>query len=216
MLPDRWDDARRVEAWAGETRVNLIRAIALVVFYAHHLLNVYVFKDPTLGTEAQRSVFHGKVTAIVLAWAVGVFVLHLCLFRRYVPPVLPFVAVGWDLVLVSLLVGAAPEGPRSPLIFLYFVVVASSPLRMSLPVVWFTTFGTMVAAVLLMGYYVLFQIGGFAAYYSNEKARIPHASEVIFLLAIGACGLLAGQVVRQARRLVRGYPVIVEGPREAA
>ena len=24
----RWDDARRLEAWAGETRVNLIRAAA--------------------------------------------------------------------------------------------------------------------------------------------------------------------------------------------
>jgi hypothetical protein len=211
MPQDRWDDARRLEAWAGETRVNLIRAIALVVFYAHHLLNVYVFKDETAG-----GLFHAKVTAIVLAWAVGVFVLHLCLVRRYVPPALPFVAVAWDLVLITLLTSATTDGPRSPLIFLYFVVVASASLRMSLPVVWFTTFGTMLAAVLLMGYYAMFQMGGLMEYYNNDKARIPHSSQVIFLMAVGACGLLAGQVVRQARRLVRGYPVLVEGPREAA
>jgi hypothetical protein len=32
---------------------------------------------------------------------------------------------------------------------------------------------------------------------------------VIFLLGLAVAGLLAGQVVRQARRLVRGYPIVV-------
>jgi hypothetical protein len=215
MPQDRWDDARRLEAWAGETRVNLIRAIALVVFYVHHLINIFVFKDPGFATDKDRNLFHAQVTAIVLAWAVGIFVLHLCLFRRYVPPALPFVAIGWDLVMVSLLVGAAPEGPRSPLILLYFVVVASAPLRMSLPVVWFATFGTMLASVILMGYIVLIR-EGWDKYYTTSTLRVPQATEVIFLLSIGAIGLLGGQTVRQARRLVRGYPVTVEEPREAA
>jgi hypothetical protein len=35
-------------------------------------------------------------------------------------------------------------------------------------------------------------------------------------LATGAAGLLAGQVVRQAKRLVQGYPVTVEDDKEAA
>jgi hypothetical protein len=36
------------------------------------------------------------------------------------------------------------------------------------------------------------------------------------LLALGAAGVLAGQVIRQARRMVAGYPVEVSPPREAA
>ena len=45
MTEDRWADARRLEGWAGEVRVNLIRAAALVVFYAHHLMNAFVWGD---------------------------------------------------------------------------------------------------------------------------------------------------------------------------
>ena len=35
MSDERWADARRLESWAGEARVNLIRAAALLVFYGH-------------------------------------------------------------------------------------------------------------------------------------------------------------------------------------
>src|SRR4051812_33964521 len=45
MNEDRWDDARRLEAWAGEVRVNLVRVAALVAFYGYHLLNVYALSD---------------------------------------------------------------------------------------------------------------------------------------------------------------------------
>jgi hypothetical protein len=42
---DPWADAQRLEGWAGETRVNLIRAAAVVAFYGHHLANVYLIHD---------------------------------------------------------------------------------------------------------------------------------------------------------------------------
>ena len=35
-----------------------------------------------------------------------------------------------------------------------------------------------------------------------------------FLLSVGAMGLFAGQSVRQARRLERFYPVLVQEPQE--
>ena len=41
----RWEDSRRIEGWAGEVRINLIRLTAILVFYGQHLLNVYVFRD---------------------------------------------------------------------------------------------------------------------------------------------------------------------------
>ena len=92
MNTDRWADARRVEAWAGEVRVNLLRTIALAVFYGQHLLNVYVWSDdPSL-----KGAFHAAVTAIVLAWTAGIFVLHVCLSRRWMPPALKYVATFWD------------------------------------------------------------------------------------------------------------------------
>jgi hypothetical protein len=37
--------------------------------------------------------------------------------------------------------------------------------------------------------------------------RIPRSHEAIWILSLGVAGLLAGQVVRQMRRVCIGYPV---------
>lgn len=204
MSAERWADARRIEAWAGEVRVNLIRAVSVLVFYGYHLLNVYAFKDP--GAQGK---YHLAATAITLAWTVAVSGLHVCLSRRWVPPGLKYVATFTDLTLVTALLIASPEGPRSPLVVLYFVVLASSPLRLSLALVQATTFGAMAAAAVMLGYHVIYRVTWEVYYSADYTGRVSRTAEVLFLLALGAAGLLAGQAVRQARRLVEGYPVTV-------
>src|ERR1044072_8447966 len=72
MEPAKWADAQRLESWAGEIRVNLIRLIALVVFYGHHLVNVYWLQD---NPEAAGT-YHATITLLVLAWASAVVILH--------------------------------------------------------------------------------------------------------------------------------------------
>jgi hypothetical protein len=220
MSEDRWADARRLEAWAGEARVNLIRALALVVFYGHHLLHIYVLEPNDLNA---RGVFHAEVTAIVIAWTAAVFALYICLSRRWVPPALKFVATFWDLLLVTALLMVStqtqppPEaGPHSPLVLLYFPVLATAPLRLSLPLVRAATLGAMAAALVMMGHYVFLKVGSNDYYAPGSTSRVAPTAEVIFLLSLGTVGLLGGQMVRQARRLVEGYPVQVEEPREAA
>lgn len=211
---DSWADARRIEAWAGEVRVNLFRLAALIAFYGHHLLTVYVFSDG----PAASGPFNSAVTALVMAWAGAVVVLHLCLTRRWVPPALKFVSTGWDVLLVTVLlaVSAHPQangGPgdaRSLLAVLYFLVIASSPLRLTLPLVYAATLASMAGYICVLGYakYVL-QL--------PAELRPPRAGQITFLLALGAAGILAGQSVRQARRLAAGYPVsIVAEERPAA
>jgi hypothetical protein len=211
MSDERWADAHRLESWAGESRVNLIRATALVVFYGYHLLEVYVLGgEPTPETAA----YHAKVTAIVLGWTAAIFLLHASLMRRWVPPGLKYAATFWDIALISALLVADPDGPHGPLVVLYFVVLTAAPLRLSLPLVYATTLGIMAAALGVMGHYVFVKVGREAYYAPDSPYRLARSGQVIFLLAIGAAGLLAGQVVRQARRLVGGYPVQVEHPRE--
>ena len=206
----QWADARRVEGWAGEVRVNLIRLAALIAFYGHHLVNVYVLQgDPTL-----RGTYHATVTVVVLAWGFAVFVLYWCLSRRWVPPALKYVSTLWDLFLITALLVLTRDGPASPLILLYFLVVASSPLRLSLRLVYVATLGSVVAYLLLLGYYAFVLIGA-ERYYADSAVRIPRTHQVIVVLALGTAGVLAGQAVRQARRLVQGYPVAVEEAKES-
>ena len=219
MSAERWEDARRLEGWAGEARVNLLRAAAVIAFYGQHLLNLYAFHDDLgFADAAQRGWFHAAVTAIVLGWALAVLVVYECLSRRWVPPALMYVTTLVDLTLVTALLVVtpvtreSPGGPHSALIFLYFVVLAASPLRLSLRLVQVTTFATWAAALLMMGYYVFFRVGTDRYYAADSPYCVARSSEVLFLLATGVCGLFAGQVVRQARRLVEGHPVTVRGP----
>jgi hypothetical protein len=203
---DAWADAQRLEAWAGEVRVNLIRIAALIAFYGHHLTNVYLIRnDPGL-----RGEFHLTVTIITAAWAVAAFLLYWFLTHRRVPPSLKFVATAWDLSLLTLLLALTQGGPKSSLLVLYFLIIAAAPLRLSLPLVYVATLGSIAAYLLLLGHYVFVVIGVEDYYGDRLRFGVPRTQEVIFILSMGAAGLLAGQAVRQARRLVRGYPVVVE------
>jgi hypothetical protein len=201
--PDPWPAARRIEEWAGEIRVNRIRLIAIAVFYARHLVDVYVRHDP-----AQTGRYHLAVTGVVVAWAVAAVVLHQFLLRRRVPAGLKFFSTAVDLLMLTL-IGMIAGGPtKTPLVLLYFVIVACAPLRLSLPLVRFATLGAMACYLLLCAYYAWVLIG-WDKYYATPELRIPRATEAIMVLSLGAAGLLAGQVVRQMRRLVVGYPVTV-------
>ena len=190
----RWEDARRVESWAGEVRVNFIRASAVAAFYGHHLLRQYV-----LGGTRTTPEYHQTVTLVAAAWVLLVVALHHALARRFWPPWLKFGSSALDAALVTLLM-LPGGGPRSPLAILYFLVLAASALRLSLRLVWATT------AFTLLGYLgtVLFTI------VRRPEWRIPHDEQVVFMLGLLGTGLVAGQMVRQARRLIQGSPVEVE------
>jgi len=92
---------------------------------------------------------------------------------------------------------------------LFFVIVAAAPLRLLLPLVYATTVGVLAAALIVLGQYAFIRVPGElkVSYFDlppGDPHRIPRVSELIFLLALGAVGLLGGQVVRQAQRLVQG------------
>jgi hypothetical protein len=114
-----------------------------------------------------------------------------------------------DLVGVTL-VGIAAGGPRSSLVALYFVVIASAPLRLSLGLVWAATVGAWGGYAALLMYYA-WVVVGWERYYATPGLRIARTEEAAWVLAMGVAGLMAGQVVRQARRLAAGYPVSVVG-----
>jgi len=197
-------ESTRIEVWAGEVRVNLIRLAAILVFYGYHLVNVCLLSDdPTVAGQ-----FHVAVSALVLAWSIAVVLLYFCLSRRWMPWQLKYIATGWDILLVTALL-AVSATPTSPLVVLYFLIIGAAPLRLSLGLVYAATLGSMGAYIVFVGYYAFFLIGA-ERYYNDAALRIPRTHEVILVLALGAAGIIAGQIVRQSRRLIAGYPVTLD------
>jgi nitrate/nitrite transporter NarK len=221
--PEAWPGAQRVEAWAGELRVNRIRLVALIVFYVRHLVDMYMLHAGPPGAHSAdpgvTARYHLGVTIIIILWGGMSAGLAWMLATRRVPPALKYVAVAWDLAMVTA-IGVLAGEPRSPLMLLYFVVIASAPLRLSLKLIYVATFGAWIGYAIVLAWYAWYLVG-FDRYYATPELRIPRSHEVIMLLSLGAAGLMAGQVVRQARRLVGGHAVSVDTsggdvPREEA
>ena len=198
-----WDDARRLESWAGEFRLNLIRLIAIAGFYGYHLLDTYLLRPDD---EEIVGRYHTQITILALAWAVGALAMHLYLVNRWVPAALKYIATTWDLVMVTALLMIGQD-PHNLLTVLYVVVIAAAALRLDLTLIYTATLGSMLAFLFFHGY---------IRYWLEweESSRLSHAQQTLFLLALAVTGLIAGQVVRQARRLAQGHPVTVIHPED--
>lgn len=206
MAPEqRWTDMQRLEGWVGESRVNLIRLAAILLFYSHHLINV-IFFPATLDLPAN---YHALVTLLVFSWALVVVLLHLCLSRRWNPPFLKYVVTLWDIVFITLIL-LLGQDTRSMLPVLFFLVIVAAALRLSLRLVYVASLASIAAFLFYLGHFRYWQ-------QLPEEQMLERPQQIIVILTLAATGFLAGQVVRQAQRLVQGYPVIVvEGKERAA
>ncbi|MFO0845743.1 MAG: hypothetical protein U0797_25720 [Gemmataceae bacterium] len=201
MRPESgWASARRLEELAGEARVNLLRLVALAAFYGHHLVNVFLLP----GGPPTDGAFHREVTLVVLAWGLVALVVAGCVRGRVVPLGLKYVSTLADVLLATALLVIAAD-PRTMYGSLYFLIIAASALRLSLPLVYTAT-GASVAAYL---FYLGFVRWGLAL---PEEQRLPRAQQVVMVLSLVVAGLLAGQVVRQCRRVWLGHGVLLLDP----
>ncbi len=198
------EGVERAEAWVGEIRVNLIRLASLVAFYAYHLINVATSDDLAVGGN-----YHLAATGLALVWSVGIAALYFLLSRRPAPTALAGWATVWDLSMVTALVLLA-GGPRSPLLVLYFIVIAAAPLRLIVAPVYVATLGAVAAYAFLLGHYVV-GVVGYQRYYASPELRVPRTQQAVLVLALLACGTLAGQAARQARRLAQEAKVGARG-----
>lgn len=183
-----WAAAQRIEAWAGEVRVNLVRLVAIAAFYGHHLLQYFLLsRDLPPG-------YHYSVTGVAVAWTGAALVLHVALGRRWNPPALKYAALGFDALMATTLL-VLSDGPRSPLLVLLFLLVLTAPLRLELRAVWTATLLAVLAYAFVCGH----------ARWMRPEWRVPRRQQVIFTIGLACAGLLAGQAVRQARRFARDY-----------
>jgi hypothetical protein len=193
-----WHIVGRWQEYEGEQRANLLRIIGIAAFYAIELIN---YRGLSLGflemprQEAVTAPFHRAVTALAVAWLMLGLGVYLCLDRRFFPAALKYVSTAVDLVLLTAIVIIA-DGPRSPLVAGYFLVIALAGLRFSLPLVRFATLGSMA------GYLV---INGYARWFAARDLRVLRYHQVIVLLALGLCGIVLGQIVRRVRGMAEDY-----------
>lgn len=194
LEPQRaWHVASRLTELRGEERATYVRLVGLALFYGIEVLNRHGLALGPLSIPALEGIsdaFHVAMTLVALASAVMSAAVLLALRSQVFPPALKFGTTGVDLVLASIALTIA-DGPRSPLVVIYFPIVALSLLRASSSLVRFATGGAVVSYLGM----------------SLVRARlVPHEDaapvyqQALFVIALVLTGFVLDHVVRESRR----------------
>ncbi len=195
--PDpQWRIVERWQEYEGELRANLLRIAGIGLFYGIELLNYYGLRlGPIEMPKVVELPFHQSVTALAVAWSAVCLGLLLCLKMRVFPAGLKFFSTACDVLFLTGILMAA-DGPRSPLVIGYFLVIVVSTLRFSLPLVRFATLGSMAGYLWLLAY---------ARWFTDRDLHVPRYQQAIFLLGLALAGIVLGQAIRRVEGLARDY-----------
>ncbi|MGO8689881.1 MAG: hypothetical protein ACLQLG_09615 [Thermoguttaceae bacterium] len=183
----QWFIVGRWQEYEGEGRANLLRIAGIAAFYGIELANYW--------TGVVDRPFHQAVTALALAWALIALGVLFCLGQHIFPASLKFLSTAADVVLLTAILVLA-DGPKSPLVVAYFLLIVLATLRLSLRLVWFATLGSMLGYLFLLGY---------AKWFTTRDLRVTRYQQAIFLLALALTGIVLGQVIRRVRKMAVEY-----------
>jgi len=195
--PSAWHVVRRVWSYRGEERANFMRVLAVACFYAIELIN---YHGLDLGVVAFQQVegvdqtFHAAVTALTVAWIASAVAVMILMRSRRFPPALKYVTTSVDIVLLTAILLIA-DGPKSPLVIAYFVVLAGAPLRLSAPLVRYTTLAAVAGYVVLIG----------DAWLRRPEMQVPRYQQLMTLLALVLAGLALVQLMKSLREAAEAY-----------
>jgi hypothetical protein len=209
-----WFIAQRWQAYGAESRANLLRIIAIGVFYLVHLwtyfgsqgwLPNYGFLQIAESGDISKR-FHLLVTLIAVAWAMLALGILLALQHRIFPRWLPYFSTGCDIVLLTSIVCLGGMA-RSPLVVGYFLVLILAALRLSLPLIWFATAACGLAYLFVLGCAKWPEQFGLPRLVGQATAdlHVPRYHQIVVLVAIVMAGVMLGQIVRRLRQLAQEF-----------
>jgi hypothetical protein len=185
-----WFIVSRWQEYEAERRANLLRVLAIAAFFLVHIANYYRwFGLPEMPGADRR--FHQLMTALAAAWIAVALAIRVALDRQFFPNAMKYVTTLVDVLLLTLVIGTA-DGPRSPLVVGYFLILMAVALRFSLRLVWCGT------AAVVVGYVALLAD---AKWFAATDKSVPAHTALIVLVAMVFGGLILGAVVRRVRRM---------------
>ena len=196
----QWFIVGRWQEVEGETRANLLRIIAIGLFYSielaaqYGLLLGWLQLAPAVDPRA-----HQVITLVAVAWTMVALAVHVMLREQIFPVGLKYATTASDIVLLTTMLLVA-HGPRSAMVVGYFLIIALAGLRFQLRLVWCATLGSMAGYLFLLGY---------AKWFASETVRadmtVPRYQQLIFLAALAMLGVILGQVVRRVKVIAADY-----------
>jgi hypothetical protein len=189
-LPDQLLWLRRKETWNGDVKANYMRFACLAIFTINEFLNYYVF-------HVVDKKFHIGSLLIVVIWLVATVDFHIVLKNHWIPQFSPYLIPSIDLFLLTWLLFLA-DGTRSPLVVLYFPVIALAAIRLNPSVVLYT------AGAASFGYLSVWDF----TKHQKPEFLVPCFHVVIFILGLWSTGIILSHLLGRffALMLEKGKP----------
>ncbi len=175
---------QRRETWAGDRKAGRIRLVAVLLFTLNELVNYHVLRVVDLR-------FHAGSLLIAGMWLLANALFAVLLREHTWPRATPYLAAAADVVLLTWLLMLA-DGPRSPLVVLFFLVTALSGMRLSPALCAFTGFASTI------GY------GAVLEFTKRQKPEylVPPYHAVIVALALVLTGVVMAHLAARALQLL--------------
>ncbi|HYV34532.1 MAG TPA: hypothetical protein VE988_02440 [Gemmataceae bacterium] len=199
-----WFIVGRWQEYEGEGRANVLRLLGITAFYAVHFAN-YLSLEPRTASDRD---FHLAVTFLTTAWCGLCGAVLYCRTHGVFPAWLKYLSTGCDLVLLTTVLTLA-DGPRSPLVVAYLLIIVLASLRFNLQLVWFATGGAMAGYIFLLGYARWGAVPG----WPKPDMSLPRYAQTTFLVALALTGVVLGQVIRRVRQVATDYATRLERTR---
>jgi hypothetical protein len=180
---DAWTIAQRWFEYEGEIRVAVMRVSLVTGLYGLQLLNHYVFSS----RSAEELLFHRHASLLA---SVGLFlslIVLVALIRRYFPLQLKFATCLADIALLTLTASMA-SGPASPLVGIYYLLIATAAMRCSITLIWVAT------AASLVGYMALVGLAD-EQWFDADHATSP-VTQLVVLATLITTGGMTAQLVK--------------------
>lgn len=186
--------AKKFLAIEGEMVVNLIRILALTVFYVIELINFHGLHWGWLEIAKVDSLdlrLHKILTGICVAWGFSSLGIWYSLKNRMFKPILSYFVSGLDVLLLTFVLLVA-DGPRSPLTVLYFLILTMIALRFDLMLLRLGAASASVSYLAIIA----------NAKYYRSNLEVPHYYIWINLIAFALITLVLGQILRKISQVL--------------
>ncbi len=140
-----WFVFRRIQDVSSAHRINLIRVIAVLTFFAVVAWNYFSVASPT-GAQAAH---FWSVARLCGAWMLLASALFTLLMLKVFPPIINYLTTSCDVLLLTA-VASLGRGADSNLLVGYFLIIAASYLRFSLSLILFTSLASMFGYLILV------------------------------------------------------------------
>jgi hypothetical protein len=175
---------QRKETWNGEAKANRIRMVALAIFGLNEILNYSVF-------HVVDWRFHVGSLLIVFIWFLFAAIFQWMLRHHFLPRSSSFLMASVDVSSMTWLLLFA-DGPKSPLVGIYFLIIALSGYRLNPPLTLYTSgasvFGYLVVLEFVKRHAPLF--------------KIPRMHETLVVLCLLLMGMVMTHLVSRVLNLL--------------